>query len=352
MRVEVEEWTIVDLLAKKSDIQDQPPYQRGKVWPLIKQQLLIDSVLRGIDLPKLYLRVNKNGFFKYEVADGQQRLNALSIFCKGDLVLSSDENSGVNLDVVEKVNVGGLNYDGLKKHKKLFDKFNEYKITVALIHDADDNQIRTLFGRLQLGSQLNPAEKRNAIISEAGEIINKHAFHHDFFKSSQIPEPRFKRQDYLANAFTLIHYNNKSDLKADLISRLYSDCKHTFPAHYDSSAFQVLNWMAEINQNSSKKLINKWAFVDVFWLLYKNLREKKLKGIDAKGFGEAFTKFEIDRKAHHKSPKSLIDVRPVSAYNQRLYNYVLAFKLEGAKSENIKTRNDVLETQFHPFLKF
>ena len=40
----------------RSAIQEKPPYQReSSVWSLEKQQLFIDSLLNGYDVPKIYL---------------------------------------------------------------------------------------------------------------------------------------------------------------------------------------------------------------------------------------------------------------------------------------------------------
>jgi uncharacterized protein with ParB-like and HNH nuclease domain len=40
----------------RGEIDPAPDYQRGRVWSRRKQALLIDSILRGYDLPKLFVR--------------------------------------------------------------------------------------------------------------------------------------------------------------------------------------------------------------------------------------------------------------------------------------------------------
>ncbi|SHI43466.1 Protein of unknown function DUF262 [Hymenobacter daecheongensis DSM 21074] len=353
MKIEVEEWSINDLLSKKSDINDQPKYQRGQVWPPFKKQLLIDSILRGVDLPKLYLRVNEVGPFKYEVADGQQRLDAMHLFKSNKFPLSGREEAGVKLSKIESDDLQNLAYQDLVcKHKIYADIFDNYKVTVALIHGATEAQIRTLFGRLQLGSPLNQAEKRNSIISSIGIQIDNFVLNHKFFDTSSINESRFTRQDHLAHALALIYYSNKHDLKANIILELYNAGKHTFPDHYIKDTNTVLKWMKRINDNSTKKLKNKWAFTDMFWFLYQNLRNKQLKDIDEVGLGLAYSKFEKDRLLNHSNPKALLRTSPVSAYNQRMYDYVTAFKTEGARSGNLNTRNAAFQAEFKSHLIF
>lgn len=55
MNTSVEIWTIGDLLESRNSIELTPAYQRGPAWTKEKQALLLDSVFRGYDLPKLYL---------------------------------------------------------------------------------------------------------------------------------------------------------------------------------------------------------------------------------------------------------------------------------------------------------
>jgi hypothetical protein len=353
MEIKVDVWTIAKLLAEKDKINEQPKYQRGQVWPLPKKQLLIDSILRGIDLPKLYLRVNEVGAFKYEVADGQQRLDALYLFKQNKFPLSGREEAGVKLSSIDGVDYSGLTFqDLLSNYKEIAKRFDECKITVALITKASENEIRTLFGRLQLGSPLNQAEKRNSIVSIVGSRIDNFVLNHRFFDSSKINEARFTRQDHLAHALTLIFYSNKSDLKASLILDLYNAGKFTFPDHYVSDTNTVLKWMQRINANSSKKLSNKWAFVDMFWFLYQNLRTRKLADIDDAGLGKAYTMFENDRLLNYSNPKALITKAVVSAYDQRLYDYVIAFRTEGSRVKNMKLRHDAFQAEFESFLIF
>ena len=82
MKRTVKDWTIVKLCKERGNITF-PEYQREKrLWNPTEKMDLIDSILRGIDIPKLY-------FFKapdtniYEVVDGQQRLWTIWDFYDG-----------------------------------------------------------------------------------------------------------------------------------------------------------------------------------------------------------------------------------------------------------------------------
>ena len=54
--VPAHDFTVAKALAWRSAIADDPPYQRpSAVWSLAKQQLFIDSLINGYDVPKIYL---------------------------------------------------------------------------------------------------------------------------------------------------------------------------------------------------------------------------------------------------------------------------------------------------------
>src|SRR3954447_4588899 len=79
---------------EKGEIDLAPEYQRGKVWSRRRQALLIDSMLRGYDLPKFYVRHVESG--PEEVVDGQQRLTAIAAFFADEVPLpkESGNNAG------------------------------------------------------------------------------------------------------------------------------------------------------------------------------------------------------------------------------------------------------------------
>ena len=56
MRKETSEWTVRMLADFRGRINVDAEYQRGNVWSQAQQALLIDSILRGFDIPKIFLR--------------------------------------------------------------------------------------------------------------------------------------------------------------------------------------------------------------------------------------------------------------------------------------------------------
>jgi hypothetical protein len=304
-------------------------------------------MLRGIDLPKIYLR-KIAGAYDYEVADGQQRLSAIYSYFANEIALPKHEDKGLDLSKINGQRIGGKIYEELPEEMK--EKFDNYPITIALIEEATNNEIRTLFGRLQEGDSLVPPEKRNAIISGTGNHIDSLAINHKFFIESKIPQERFKRQDYMTHAVALIAYKNEKDLKANLLLELYLDKSFKIDEKLLHDITTVLDYLSEINSESKNKIYKKFHFVDFFWFIYQNLN--KLKSIDIKGFATAFDEFEKSRLKWHSNPAPLISTNKSTKYDKDLHTYVVAFKTEGALTESIENRYRVFQSLFFKYLKY
>lgn len=75
-------------------------YQRGAVWTPRQQKLLIDSLFRGYPIPLFYFHFKEHGSGelgskRYEIIDGQQRVNALASFFSGGLKLFDPQKEKV-----------------------------------------------------------------------------------------------------------------------------------------------------------------------------------------------------------------------------------------------------------------
>ena len=176
MKIHPKVWTISGLYKLKEKINPKPQYQRTAVWQSPKRKLLIDSILRGYDIPKFYLRETPQDLiYKYEVTDGQQRIWAIWDFIENQYKL--DEA------LIDTFNTKGLDYDTLKLNKKKLTEFSTFKINVTLIKEANQDEIRTLFARLQMGERLNPAELRHALSSNIGNAIVSVVENHNFFEA-------------------------------------------------------------------------------------------------------------------------------------------------------------------------
>src|SRR5690348_13239098 len=90
MKTEPDNLTVSDVLdlRRQQMLVVNPEYQRGVVWTRTQQKKLVDSVLRGYPIPLIYfhhIQQAAGGLRseRYEVIDGQQRINALYEFHEG-----------------------------------------------------------------------------------------------------------------------------------------------------------------------------------------------------------------------------------------------------------------------------
>ena len=162
-------------------MEPNPEYQRGEVWSDGQQKKLIDSILRGYQVPIIYLH-NKRTVFgdggiidRLEIIDGQQRVNALYRFVEGDFRLYEvdDENARFPtfLQDTQKYPCpwGGKDFHSLSE--ELQTQLLKATLSVALITEATEDEVRDLFVRLQAGLSLNAQEKRDSLPGEFTRFI-------------------------------------------------------------------------------------------------------------------------------------------------------------------------------------
>ena len=173
MYTEIVDRTVEQLVENKERQRmiANPEYQRGEVWKPHQQKKLIDSIFRGYQLPIFYLHNISEKFSdggrmdRLEIIDGQQRVNTLHRFVKGDFRLYDVEDSAAQFPTFLKNTDehpcpwGGKDFHSLSE--QLQRQLLSAKLSVALNSDASDNEIRDLFVRLQSGFPLT--RKRNAI---------------------------------------------------------------------------------------------------------------------------------------------------------------------------------------------
>ena len=184
METQMESLTVETLIAWRGQdfMMANPEYQRGEVWSPGQQKKLIDSIFRGYQLPIIYLHdIRRESYGKVqerlEIIDGQQRINALHRYCRGEFALYEVDDEGARfpafLHDTEKHPCpwGGKDFDGLPQEWK--DHLLKKELPVAFIREADENEVRDLFVRLQAGFPLNAQEKRDSLPGEFTDFVLK-----------------------------------------------------------------------------------------------------------------------------------------------------------------------------------
>jgi len=90
MKINIQLLPLISILKKRNKISFKPKYQKTNVWTIKKDQLLIDTILRGYDIPKIYFTKSKDPNYEYEAIDGQQRLKAIWGFYNNVFPLGND----------------------------------------------------------------------------------------------------------------------------------------------------------------------------------------------------------------------------------------------------------------------
>lgn len=328
-----ESWTIQELCDNQKKIDPSPQFQRTLVWTEEKKKSLIDSILRGYDLPKFYLegKASKNGY-EFKVIDGKQRINAIWEFVDNKFSLSKKcEINGIDLS--------SLLYRELPADVK--ENLDNAILTISNIYESDEESLIELFQRLQGGVSLTPTELRHATKSNIGKEVRKLTGHDFFLKQNQayISNRRFMHQEYLDHAIALCCYDNsKPDLKAKALMEFYIDYSESIDddtRKIIKKAKNILDFMKKVNSNAKGIFKNKWSFVDAFYLFYKNFAE--LKELNPNEIAKRLKNLESERKKNMKKPEVLLNSNP------DVYKYILAFKLDGATRNNLNIRNQVLQ---------
>ncbi len=164
-------------LRKYNFMAANPEYQRGAVWTRDQQMKLIDSVMRGYQLPIIYLHditltVAGKTQERYEIIDGQQRINAMYYFVEGAYPLYNVEDEKAKFPAFLKIYEcpwGGKNFQGMSTDLQA--ELLDTKLPVAFIKTDDINEVRDLFVRLQSGFPLNSQEKRDSYPGEFTDFI-------------------------------------------------------------------------------------------------------------------------------------------------------------------------------------
>src|SRR5712691_11661081 len=112
--------------SKKGELVLQPRFQRRDVWSDKARSYLIDTIIRGKPIPKLYMRIMSNPKTKRlirEVVDGQQRIRSVLLFLDDGFKISRTHNE----------DHGGKSFKGIDDDAK--EDINGYKFAIDLLEE-------------------------------------------------------------------------------------------------------------------------------------------------------------------------------------------------------------------------
>tara|TARA_R110002049_G_scaffold189736_1_gene358338 strand:- start:1057 stop:2112 length:1056 start_codon:yes stop_codon:yes gene_type:complete len=130
-----------------------PKFQRRSVWQRVAQSFFIDTILRGMVAPPIYLRnkqdLNVRRVIR-EVVDGQQRIRTVLSYLRDEFSISQTVNA-----TWSKKRFSQLSEDQQER-------IMSFSIPVEIFSGISDQEVLEVFCRLNLNSvPLNKQEKRN-----------------------------------------------------------------------------------------------------------------------------------------------------------------------------------------------
>ncbi|HEX2765412.1 MAG TPA: DUF262 domain-containing protein [Candidatus Limnocylindria bacterium] len=158
MEIRKPEFTVADYCAmySRDEVRVNPEYQRSdQVWPRTAQSFLVETILLGFPIPKLFLHQQtdlRTGGLVKEIVDGQQRTRAIVDYFNNEYALTGN----ISLEEAK-----GLRFAELPED--LFGKFRDYGLQFDLFVGATDEDVREVFRRMNSFTvPLNPEEQRHA----------------------------------------------------------------------------------------------------------------------------------------------------------------------------------------------
>lgn len=139
---------------ESGDLVLAPKFQRREIWIPKARSYLIDTIVRGKPIPKIYMRQDTNPKTrrtKREIVDGQQRLSTVLSFIK----------DGFKISRAHHEDFGGMYFSELDRDTQ--SDVLKYEFVVDLLQDMPDSEVYDLFARINTYSEkLKPQELRNA----------------------------------------------------------------------------------------------------------------------------------------------------------------------------------------------
>lgn len=164
-----------------------PKYQRrSDLWSKYKKAHLIDSIVNGFDIPKIYIAdftIGRSALNEskrpYAVIDGKQRFESIFGFLSNQFPL----NASSIYDADPSRRIKGLFYaDLVESHPDIAKRIREFSPVVMSVSTDDDKKIYEMFVRLNSGEAATSAERRNAKPGPIPHLVRE-LVDHPFFSS-------------------------------------------------------------------------------------------------------------------------------------------------------------------------
>jgi len=248
---------------KKEELDPKPVYQRKLVWRKQHKYKFIETILLNFPFPEIYIapgELNTDTLvLKDQIVDGQQRLTTI-------------------LNYIESKDVFSLSSIPIKKFSELIksekEDFLNYEISVRYLKNANEEQIREIFQRINSTEySLNTTERLNAqwgdseFICFAKQIVEKDLDVDTSLISYKIlPENRQSFLDFFHDKYKIFSENDINRMLAlqYVLTLLATICDGEYFARNNKTQFYIQNYFEEfVNAGEIELgLLNTIKFID------------------------------------------------------------------------------------------
>ena len=308
----------------RARINTNPDFQRPPVWGTSPKQLLVDTILRNYDVPKLYWRRTGTKPDRYDVVDGQQRLRALWDCFDEKFKLPKDA------DTIDGEKIAGCSYSDLPD--ELRSRFDVYPLDVVILENTDEEEVREMFLRLQNGTSLKAQEKRNALPGKMRGFVHDLA-QHPFFKRVGFANSRFSHDHVAAQMVLLEIEGGPTNVKnADLTKMYEHNLEFDAKSSIAKSVKRVLDIMSEIFAEKTPEL-ERYNVIALYCVISELTRQYVIGEVKSQ-LHDWFIKFESTRRRQEEKSEDIGDPEWVN------YREKISHSTDSA--ESIKSRMEFL----------
>ena len=311
--------TLIWWYNRRESIDFSPPYQRkGRLWSKEDKGFLVDSILNGFDIPKLYLADFQYGNsplnekkLPYAIIDGKQRLETVFDFFDNKLTLNADFVFRSD----PSLKLGGLALKDLRRaYRHVADEFENFSFDIMSVSAEDEKDVNELFVRLNRSKALTGAEVRNAISGPVTDVIRRLTEHQVFGEAIRFSTKRAGDQNAAAKIL-LFEYEGKlvNTKKSNLddFARGSTIDKNRLELAARRSV-DALDEMNEVFLPNDELLSSSGIFPVYYWFV------RSIEYDYQEHIRSFLLWFEAERKAHRESQK---DLGPAADVDQQYARY-------------------------------
>lgn len=306
MKISKRPMPLATVFGIRSRINTNPDFQRPAVWGTSQKQLLVDTILRDYDVPKLYWRRTGSRPDTYDVVDGQQRLRAIWDFFSGQFKLPRDA------DPIDGEEIKACSYSDLPDELRI--RFDMYALDVVVLEDTDDDEVREMFLRLQNGTSLKAQEKRNAYPGEMRNFIRE-LVQHPFFTNVGFANSRFAHDHVAAQIVCLELEGGPTNVKNADLNRMYETHRNFDSKGAAAKAVKrALEVLASVFDTKTPEL-ERYNVITLYCIVSELLRQYVISETQPK-LHDWFIEFEQRRHAEAAKPEDEADPEWITYQNK------------------------------------